>query len=271
MKKIVAVVLALVMVLGLATVASAAVDYDLYDNMGNAVSLKVEYDVVDAIPVNALGVGSVEWVELDTADDLAYIDNAFWVECAKPDADYYLTIDGQKGAVLYVKEVANVQYTVAKEMTNLGTACDQLNANAKYDYYYTTDLDGVKTYYKGVKDTAGSAALLVAGELVQVDALGYGVNAHVWQIETIEDHEVTAISCKVCGAVYNVYENKLAAPAGAIKDATYGYIAPAAPAVEAPSTDKVESAQTFDAGIAMYVGMSVMAAAGSAVVLKKKD
>jgi hypothetical protein len=33
----------------------------------------------------------------------------------------------------------------------------------------------------------------------------------------------------------------------------------------------VESAQTFDAGIAMYVGMSVMAAAGSAVVLKKKD
>ena len=38
-----------------------------------------------------------------------------------------------------------------------------------------------------------------------------------------------------------------------------------------PSTDKVTSAETFDAGIAMYVGMSVMAAAGSAVVLKKKD
>ena len=38
------------------------------------------------------------------------------------------------------------------------------------------------------------------------------------------------------------------------------------------STDKtVTSAETFDAGIAMYVGMSVMAAAGSAVVLKKKD
>ena len=39
-----------------------------------------------------------------------------------------------------------------------------------------------------------------------------------------------------------------------------------------PSTDKVTSAETFDAGIAMYVGMSVMAAAGSAVVIgKKKD
>jgi len=33
---------------------------------------------------------------------------------------------------------------------------------------------------------------------------------------------------------------------------------------------KVESAATFDAGIAMYVGMSVMAAAGSAVVIGKK-
>ena len=37
-----------------------------------------------------------------------------------------------------------------------------------------------------------------------------------------------------------------------------------------PDTDKVTSADTFDAGIAMYVGMSVMAAAGSAVVIGKK-
>ena len=37
-------------------------------------------------------------------------------------------------------------------------------------------------------------------------------------------------------------------------------------------TDKVvQSAETFDAGIAMYVGMSVMAAAGSVVVLKKRE
>ena len=41
--------------------------------------------------------------------------------------------------------------------------------------------------------------------------------------------------------------------------------------VVTPDTDKVTSAETFDAGIAMYVGMSVMAAAGSAVVLKKRE
>ena len=42
----------------------------------------------------------------------------------------------------------------------------------------------------------------------------------------------------------------------------------------APSTTPekvVTSADTFDAGIALYVGMSVMAAAGSAVVLKKRE
>lgn len=38
------------------------------------------------------------------------------------------------------------------------------------------------------------------------------------------------------------------------------------------STDKVESAATFDVGIAMHVGMSVLAATGSAVVIgKRKD
>ncbi len=48
---------------------------------------------------------------------------------------------------------------------------------------------------------------------------------------------------------------------------------PNTPSTTTPSTTKpVQSAETFDAGIAMYVGMSVMAAAGSAVVIgKKKD
>ena len=53
-------------------------------------------------------------------------------------------------------------------------------------------------------------------------------------------------------------------------DETSGAVADA-PATAPEAGDKVESAETFDAGIAMYVGMSVMAAAGSAVVLKKKD
>ena len=52
--------------------------------------------------------------------------------------------------------------------------------------------------------------------------------------------------------------------------ATYGTVSGSSSS-SSTSTDKVTSAETFDAGIAMYVGMSVMAAAGSAVVLKKRE
>ena len=57
-----------------------------------------------------------------------------------------------------------------------------------------------------------------------------------------------------------------------LRATTFGNL-PSGGTVVTPSTDKtVTSADTFDAGIAMYVGMSVMAAAGSAVVIgKKKD
>ena len=56
------------------------------------------------------------------------------------------------------------------------------------------------------------------------------------------------------------------------KDTTPGTVRPSGSSSSGTSTDKVTSADTFDAGIAMYVGMSVMAAAGSAVVIgKKKD
>ena len=44
---------------------------------------------------------------------------------------------------------------------------------------------------------------------------------------------------------------------------------PAASATTETGSATIESAKTFDAGVAMYAAMSVMAAAGSAVVLKK--
>ena len=108
--------------------------------------------------------------------------------------------------------------------------------------------------------------------------------------DTYGNEDVTAVSCDGCKAKFGF------TPYGPV-DATkmfgeYGWFVlqftqdtddvlwvelKASAATDAPAADKdadgekVESAETFDAGIAMYVGMSVMAAAGSAVVLKKKD
>ena len=268
MKKIVALVLSLVMVLGLATVASAAVKYDVYNANGALVEPDASYTVNDAKYNSKVtpATGVVENIELSCWPD------ANFVECEKADADYYLTIADQDDAILYVKEVKEVAYSVGAEWTDIGTACGQLSVNAKYDYYYTVNELGDKTFYKGEKDMAGSAALLVAGELVQVSPVGYGVVDHDWEVKTVNaKHEVVDVVCDDCGVVATVYDTKLAAPKGAFSDATYGWLF-IGPVADAPAAgDKVESAQTFDAGIAMYVGMSVMAAAGSAVVLKKKD
>ncbi len=102
----------------------------------------------------------------------------------------------------------------------------------------------------------------------------YGVDYKTVATKT----EVTNVYCKECKATFAFVEGTKADAvkkfgAGNYIDFGAGlFVAKVANgSVVTPSTDKVESAETFDAGIAMYVGMSVMAAAGSAVVLKKKD
>ena len=86
------------------------------------------------------------------------------------------------------------------------------------------------------------------------------------------DAEFAFVAGKVSDAIAkfgagNYLPTTLADAAGTV----YVSIAPVGGTVVTPSTDKVQSAETFDAGIAMYVGMSVMAAAGSVVVLKKRE
>ena len=98
--------------------------------------------------------------------------------------------------------------------------------------------------------------------------------AHKWVASEYSDKDgsITKYTCATSKVVGTVVASPFLAPADAeieqLDNLTYVYFYTAA---KAPAGDKVESAQTFDAGIAMYVGMSVMAAAGSAVVLKKKD
>ena len=267
MKKIVALVLSLVMVLGLATTAFGAVTYDVKNANGEQIyqaegvtpeKHKATYD-------KKAGTGTVEYYTI-----------AGWnfemVECAKVDADFYLTYHGEDDAVLYLAKADYVDYTVAKPYTNIGDECGMLSVNDEsLDYFVVTDDKGFETYY--VEAEVGTEALMVAGEMVNVADAGdeEDLVPHDWAVLTVDkDHNATALKCEECEKVANVYPTKLAAPAGAIEYAPYGWIAIAAPAADA-ETDKVESAETFDAGIAMYVGMSVMAAAGSAVVLKKKD
>jgi hypothetical protein len=90
-------------------------------------------------------------------------------------------------------------------------------------------------------------------------------------VTEVENGKLVKVYCSACKLQAVKAPNFASLPKGADIAAQDGNVYWYWPA-PAASTDKtVQSAETFDAGIAMYVGMSVMAAAGSAVVRKKKD
>ncbi len=96
--------------------------------------------------------------------------------------------------------------------------------------------------------------------------------------EVNKDSTPANVKCDNCKAVFAVTKDVSAMVSGYVSLGTvapgyYALIGSTTPVVGGTTTGPVvNSADTFDAGIAMYVGMSVMAAAGSAVVIgKKKD
>ena len=95
--------------------------------------------------------------------------------------------------------------------------------------------------------------------------------------EVNKDSTPANVKCDNCKAVFAVTKDVSAMVSGYVSLGTvapgyYALIGSTTPVVGGTTTGPVvNSAETFDAGIAMYVGMSVMAAAGSAVVLKKRE
>jgi len=299
MKKIVALVLSLVMVLGLATVATAAPAFDedttyyvLESVDTSATPATVNWDDVEFVPAedNGDGTGNVAYF----AGSL----NAYYVVCEKSDDDALKLFSGKEAGdklLGYVKAVATANYyKVGTKVAASAVADCDTDLHAKG--YKTVDpVTGVPTYW--VKAAAGSneTAILVEDEVVLVKkdtsailgghALVQNKTNALDALETIFEYK-----CAICGEVYQGTQVKVAGvkyvkytcsdelqdyygdvagyDMSKVKDGPI-YLLDTVPAPEA--SEKVESAQTFDAGIAMYVGMSVMAAAGSAVVLKKKD
>ena len=310
MKKIVALVLSLVMVLGLATTAFAEIVvsdavYDLHqaDAKGSMTYddwADVSYTFVPGAKDEATGGGMVAHYEI-----LGYT----FVKIDKADAtvnDFYLTKANEKTPLFYLSVVEDdaVFYEVeAKEFDDFGVKCGQLNVPYAFTvaelgfYSFTNPVTGAMTLFVDYDDefTYDSAApyfngmtvgddtqVLVDGEVVPVLVIGewdagvFALNQHVWAPVAYDKTTPVEALCGLCGAKADVYKPGKA-PAGSIVlpaefgNDEYELVIKTAGTGAPEAGDKVESAETFDAGIAMYVGMSVMAAAGSAVVLKKKD
>ena len=278
MKKIVALVLSLVMVLGLATVAFG-VDAVLYDWNNDTAKWEVSSATIPAgTDLDDLAKGSD-----DNMLPCYVVAPYTFVEVAEAAATNKL-VYGTK--TVFLKLVSAEDYSYEAKVSAF-TVVDE--DDAVCGDYYVADLDEDAVYYasynkKGelvkvyVADEDGDKNVLVNGKIVTAFEAEPTKMVHDWAGHDVVDHAYTTVKCANCGNIATLYANATAAGKGAEKvvvdGVVLGWITKAAastttaPAVD---SDKVTSAETFDAGIAMYVGMSVMAAAGSAVVLKKKD
>ncbi len=273
MKKIIATVLAMVMALALCATAFAAnPEYTAaYNKKGNKVSVKGDvYTVVtDAAvkPVSPAENGSVKGYHITGISSLAGV---YYVAATAADYDLKLTADGR--ADLYLKEAPNSSLSYSFKVTAftaIGEKCEQLDVDATGTYYSHT-VSGVTTYYEASET---GMSVLFNNELITVSALNADLNGHDWKAASYnKDNTVATFKCADCGTVATVYKTAdaaKAAGAGTV-DTFAGYVIGYTYTAGTTATTTTSSPKTFDAGIAMYVGMALTSVAGSAVVIGKK-
>lgn len=300
MKKIVALVLSLVMAMSLCTVAFAAnVKAYAKDMVTGKIDTKIGVEA-KKIPAkeDAQGYG---WVEYYVAKD----GSATYIVCDKDDADF--AIYTNNGFTTWVRSDLTEDYAwyefsvTAQKATDKKATCDKahflddgyLDKNGNFYVEADDALNGVDSYrvksgnkvitvYDAVANFNYIAASHIFGEPKANDKTGYD--------------EVTCLVCKGVFAATSdeavLTKNKVAIKATFAYDAedahdvytendyswnwgdkfadSYDYVWSLKAGTAAGTKDGVNSAKTFDAGIAMYVGMSLLSVAGGAVVIGKK-
>ena len=294
MKKIIATVLAMVMALALCTTAFAAsvTGYTGYNRGGkklmvdatNAESFSVEAH--EATFDKATGAGNVAYYSVDgaTAANTSY--NGDYTKADKTDFDLQLTKSG--ASTLYLKHVNDDAEYVAKveAFTKIGDKCGQLDVDADGTYYVNTSKytsngvtkDAGEVYFMA-SDADEAVYVLLNGKLVSVTLAGeQTLVGHTW-VAVEKDGKVVSYKCSDCGTVASIYKTYAAAKASGLKnveafvndDGETIYLAYTDGKTDnTKPTDTNKSPKTFDAGIAMYVGMALTSVAGSAVVIGKK-
>ena len=298
MKKIIATVLAMVMALALCTVAFADDTYTLVyaENPNETWKVSTAISVTNASTTTTDGVvsGKVAVYGFSTTIDKASgaCDYTSFVESSAENAQYILYKNGAHYKYLQGTTTAGAYNYVGTVYTTFGAKCgDMAKVDKVNNPTFFTANDGATTTNYYVEDsTNGSIYLLVNNELVRVKlavkGTDYTVNAHKFTkadgatFTFNTDGTLATAKCATCGAVYTY--TKYFAVADAAKDSVaiaagqlftgspVGYLYTNDGTTAGTTTGNTTSPKTFDAGIAMYVGMALTSVAGSAVVIGKK-
>ena len=272
MKKIVALVLSLALVLALGTVAFATQGDTYYtkttdETKATASDVTLAYEKALEPKTDKNGVqtaGHVANYTLSNTGDTRYtaVDSL-----AKADVVVY-SDEAMKNVVLYLAKTHREFYD-AKVFANFGDKCGQCDY-AGYDKSVTYYTVNGRLY---AADKAGDQSLRVDGKFVTATFkgdLGPLMVKHV-AVPVLKDATPVGYECANCKLAAVEAPNFASIPATAAQDGLTGnWYWPAAAAATTPTTSGVTSAKTFDAGVAMYAGLALMSVAGSAVVIGKK-
>ena len=278
MKKIIATVLAMVMALALCTTAfAAAQQYDAFDAETGATEAEDAYLMYEKATKTSI---AFYWLAKNESDAFDNTKDIMYVKVTKTaDADIVLKYADKNTVAMYLAKVDAVDYDgTGVAFTEIGSKCGQYKLQAGEtvnDKFYTaTDANDQKVHlFKAVDTTAGgnTVKLLVDGKVVITSDLGTlaaNTVGHTWVV----DVEKGAAKCSNCGTTGKVYKSFVEVPNGADADQVAGVwvVADASNTPTETKPDSNKSPKTFDAGIAMYVGMALTSVAGSAVVIGKK-
>ena len=197
-------------------------------------------------------------------------DDNYWIKCDDLDCGWYphayVTVDGKYDNVISVRPalVFGETYTYLddngdeQEFTCWDADAEVIPAGhlmvlVKKNVEYKTSTDG-----KIVKDVNEYKCYFC-------DRTYYGSNYEYSTPETADIYEGFYARNLVAAGLVNVEEGVI------LGDVEFYWTADKDNGTKADDTKKgVDSAKTFDAGVAMYVGMSLLSVAGGAVVIGKK-